>query len=165
MSICDKIANSIDIPTLLCYTDLRIIRKLCEIEVIAMPKYMTKQRKLLTDYLALHPDENISAGQIAEALSEKISKSAVYRNLSDMEAEGKVRRIVGSGREVFYQYADAHACEGCLHLSCTKCGKTIHMQKQIADRLVDSVAENDDFSIDKGETVIYGVCAACRKEG
>jgi len=129
-----------------------------------MPKYMTKQRKLLTDYLSLHADESISAGQIADALSDRISKSAVYRNLSAMEAEGKVRRIVsGSSREIFYQYADAHACEGCLHLSCTKCGKTIHMQKQIADELVDSVALNDNFSIDKGETVIYGVCAECGK--
>jgi len=127
-----------------------------------MSKYMTKQRKLLTDYLSLHADESISAGQIADALSDQISKSAVYRNLSAMEAEGKVRRIVsGSSREIFYQYADAHACEGCLHLSCTKCGKTMHMQKQIADRLVDSVALNDKFSIDKGETVIYGVCAEC----
>ena len=127
-----------------------------------MSKYMTKQRKLLTDYLSLHADESISAGQIADALSDQISKSAVYRNLSAMEAEGKVRRIVsGSSREIFYQYADAHACAGCLHLSCTKCGKTMHMQKQIADRLVDSVALSDKFSIDKGETVIYGVCAEC----
>ena len=101
---------------------------------------------------------------IADALSDQISKSAVYRNLSAMEAEGKVRRIVsGSSREIFYQYADAHACEGCLHLSCTKCGKTMHMQKQIADRLVDSVALSDKFSINKGETVIYGVCAECGK--
>jgi Fur family ferric uptake transcriptional regulator len=129
-----------------------------------MPKYVTKQRKILTDYLSRHPDESISAGQIADALSDQISKSAVYRNLSDMESEGKVRRVVGGGsREVVYQYVDGHGCEGCLHLSCTKCGKTVHMQKQIADRLVDSVAENNDFSIDKGETVIYGVCAACRK--
>ena len=37
------------------------------------------------------------------------------------------------------------------------------MQQQLADRLVDSVAQNNDFAIDKGETVIYGVCAACQK--
>lgn len=129
-----------------------------------MSKYMTKQRKLLTDYLAQHTDESISAGQIAEALADTISKSAVYRNLSALEAEGKIRRVVsGSSREVVYQYVDGHDCKGCLHLSCTKCGKTVHMQKQIADTLVDSVALTDNFSIDKGETVIYGVCAKCAK--
>lgn len=129
-----------------------------------MSKYMTKQRKLLIDYLARHTDESISAGQIAEALADTISKSAVYRNLADMEAEGKLRRVVGGNtREVVYQYSGGHSCEGCLHLSCKKCGKTIHMEKQLADRLVDSVAANDNFSIDKSETVIYGVCASCQK--
>ena len=114
---------------------------------------MTKQRKLLLDYLSQHTDESLSASQ-----------SAVYRNLSALEAEGKIRRVVsGSSREVVYQYVDGHDCKGCLHLSCTKCGKTVHMQKQIADTLVDSVAMSDNFSIDKGETVIYGVCAECAK--
>ena len=129
-----------------------------------MPKYMTKQRKLLTDYLMQHVDENLSAGQIADALSDTVSKSAVYRNLSDMESEGKLHRVMGGGsREVIYRYSGAHTCSECLHLSCKKCGKTVHMQQQLADRLVDSVAQNNDFAIDKGETVIYGVCAACQK--
>ncbi len=129
-----------------------------------MPKYVTKQRKLLIDYLARHTDESLSAGQIARALADTVSKSAVYRNLADMEAEGRLRRIAGGGaREVVYQYSDGASCGGCLHLSCKKCGKTVHMEKQVADALVDRVAESDHFSIDKGETVIYGVCASCQK--
>lgn len=129
-----------------------------------MPKYITKQRRILTDYLSRHPDESISAGAIAEALADRISKSAVYRNLADMEAEGRVRRVANSGgREAVYQYTEGHGCEGCLHLSCKKCGKTIHMQKQLADRLVERVAEDDCFSIDTGETIIYGVCADCKQ--
>lgn len=129
-----------------------------------MPKYMTKQRKILTDYLMQHIDENLSAGQIAEALSDTISKSAVYRNLADMEREGKLHRVMGGGsREVIYRFSGSHTCSQSLHLSCKKCGKTVHMQQQLADALVESVAANDDFSIDKGETVIYGVCSSCRK--
>ena len=129
-----------------------------------MPKYLTKQRRMLTEYLSAHPDESISAGQIAEALADCISKSAVYRNLADMEAEGVLRRVANSGsHEVIYQYVKGHGCEGALHLSCKKCGKTVHMQKQIADLLVDSVAQSDNFSIDKGETVIYGICSGCKE--
>ena len=128
-----------------------------------MPKYMTKQRKILTDYLSKHTDENLSAGQIAQALSEQISKSAVYRNLSDMEAEGKLHRVAGGGgREVIYRYSDEHKCFGYLHLSCKSCGKTVHMEKKIADELVTSVAASDHFSIDKSDTVIYGLCADCK---
>ena len=128
-----------------------------------MPKYLTKQRKLLLEYLSLHTDESISAAQIAEALSDRVSVSAVYRNLADMEAEGKLRRVAGGGsREAVYQYIDEHKCKSALHLSCKKCGKTVHMQKQIADELVDSVAQSDDFVIDKGDTVIYGICSKCK---
>lgn len=129
-----------------------------------MPKYMTKQRKLLTDYLMQHIDENLSAGQIAEALSDTVSQSAVYRNLSDMEAEGKLHRVMGGGREVVYRYSDSRTCSRSLHLSCKKCGKTVHMQQQLADALVTGVAESDNFAVDKGETVIYGTCAACRQK-
>ena len=130
-----------------------------------MPKYITKQRKILTDYLTQHIDESLSAGQIAEALSDTISKSAVYRNLSDMEAEGKLHRVMGGGnREAVYRYSGGTVCSQSLHLSCKKCGKTVHLQQQIADDLVTSVAANEAFTIDKGETVIYGVCAGCQSK-
>ena len=129
-----------------------------------MPKYLTKQRKLLIEYLSSRPDESISAGEIAEAMYDRVSVSAVYRNLADMEAEGRLRRVAGGGsREAVYQYIDETACRSALHLSCKKCGRTVHMQKQIADSLVNSVEQNDHFSIDKGETIIYGVCGNCQK--
>ena len=129
-----------------------------------MSKYTTRQRRALLDYLTEHADESLSAAQIAEALSgQEISVSAVYRNLADMEAEGRLRRVApGGSREAVYQYIDERECRGCLHLSCTKCGKTVHMQQQTADALVSSVESDSHFSIDKSETVIYGVCSDCK---
>lgn len=130
-----------------------------------MAKYITKQRKMLLDYLSRHTDENLSASQIAAALSDTVSQSAVYRNLSDMEAEGTLHRVMGGGgKEAVYRYSDAVTCSDKLHLSCKKCGRTVHMQKQIADTLVSSVAANEAFAIDTSETVIYGVCAACMEK-
>ncbi|MBQ9345786.1 MAG: transcriptional repressor [Oscillibacter sp.] len=130
-----------------------------------MAKYMTRQRKALLPYLRAHPDELLSAQQIADALGEaSLSLSAVYRNLSELEAEGKVRRSHrGSDREVFFQYMDADACRNCLHLSCKRCGRTFHMDAEEAKALVDTVAARDGFAIDKAETVLYGVCGDCRE--
>ena len=70
-----------------------------------MLNYSTRQRKALLAYLSRHPDELLSARQIAAALEqEKISLSAVYRNLAQLEAEEKVRRSSKTGtREVYYQ--------------------------------------------------------------
>ena len=80
-------------------------------------------------FLEEHPDELLTARQMADALAEKqISLSAVYRNLAQLEAEEKVRRSAKSGsHEAFYQYLDANGCKGALHMSCVKCGKTFHM--------------------------------------
>ena len=128
---------------------------------------MTKQRKTLISYLSAHADEKLSAKQIEADLSgEGISISAVYRNLSDLEKEGKVRRVNQSGsREVFYQYTDGAHCRESLHLSCQKCGRTYHMNTLGADMLVKNLAQSDEFTIDKANTVLYGVCKDCQKQG
>lgn len=129
-----------------------------------MPKYITKQRKLLTEYLSRHTDESLSANRIAEALCDKISKSAVYRNLSDMESEGKLRRVAANGsREVIYQYVDEEKCHDCLHLSCKKCGKTYHMNCAVAENIIKDISDNELFDIDKEKTVLYGICKDCKE--
>ena len=94
-----------------------------------MPKYNTKQRNLLMDFLAAHPDEEFTAREIAGALSEQgISQSAVYRNLADLEEEGLLkRRTRPGGRENHFRYLGNTHCAEALHLSCKVCGRTIHL--------------------------------------
>ncbi len=130
-----------------------------------MAKYMTQQRKSLLDYLNRHSDEVLSVEEIASALEkEAISKSSVYRNLSNLENEGKVRRkYSGAGREILYQYIGAEECRSSLHLSCRVCGRTFHMTADGAEQLVSTVLRTDGFAVDKGATVLYGVCKNCRK--
>ena len=132
-----------------------------------MRKYATRQRAALVDYLQAHADEELSAGQIAQALSsEGISKSAVYRNLSALEAEGQVKRNTKSGsKAVFYRYLGAEAYRDHLHLSCSKCGRTFHMDIIETTKLVSSVAQGSDFTVDSASTVLYGVCGSCRGKG
>lgn len=127
-----------------------------------MQAYMTQPRKRLLSYLHTHADETLSAGQIAEELPE-ISVSAVYRNLSALERDGAVRKVAKAGsREVFYQYMNAEKCRDHLHLSCKKCGKTFHMDEEETAALLDSIARIDGFSVDRGDTVLYGTCEDCR---
>ena len=131
-----------------------------------MPDYKTQQRKVFLAYLSQHTDELLSARQIADALAdEKISLSAVYRNLAQLEAEEKVRRSSKSGtREVYYQYLDAENCKGALHMSCVKCGRTFHMASGNAVLFAKHLAQSEQFTLDAADTVLYGTCADCREE-
>lgn len=130
-----------------------------------MPKYVTRQRRVLLAYLQQHTDETLSAQEIAAALSgERVSLSAVYRNIAELEAEGLLRRSPGAGREGYYQYIGADKCRDCLHLSCKRCGRTFHMDPKEAEELSRALEKTEGFAIDRADTVLYGVCEICRDE-
>lgn len=129
-----------------------------------MPVYQTQTRKLLLDYLQSHADESLSAGKISEDLPQ-ISVSAVYRNLAALERDGAVCAVSRTGsRERLYRFAAAEQCKSHLHLSCTKCGRTFHMNTEQTEDLVQTVAAQDRFMVDRSETVLYGICEACQKK-
>ena len=130
-----------------------------------MAKYLTKQRKLMLDFLAEHTDETLSAGQIADALSGKeISTSAIYRNLAALEQEGRLKRSARPGsQEAYYRFTDDKECRGHLHLSCLRCGKTVHVEEAETDALTHQLAKSEGFALDREDTVLYGICADCQK--
>ena len=125
--------------------------------------YNTEQRNLLLTFLKENPDKKFSVKEIENALETKnISRSAVYRNLSELEKDGKIKRYSKSGsRETFYQYYDLQCCKTHIHLSCIKCGKIFHMENEIADTLINKVSLMEGFAINKGETTLYGLCKNC----
>lgn len=130
-----------------------------------MAKYMTRQRAVLTEFLSRHPDESFSAAQIAEALqAQDVSLSAVYRNLGELETQGVVCRTSREGgREALYRYTQSEGCRRHLHMSCTRCGRTFHMDLPTTDSLVEQVAEDTDFQVDRASTVLHGICGGCIK--
>ena len=131
-----------------------------------MRTYHTEQRKSILDYLESKQDTCVTAAEIATALSPVVSKSAVYRNLADLEREGKVVRVTMSGdRAAGYRYAASHACAGKIHISCVRCGKTEHLSATTAFRLERALAAEDGFSLNKGECMLYGVCRSCNEGG
>lgn len=128
-----------------------------------MKVYNTEQRKSILQYLEEKHDECVTATEIAEALSDSVSKSAVYRNLADLEKEGKVVRVTLSGDRSFgYRYADHDSCQGKIHISCVRCGKTEHVPASATEALEQALAEEEGFSLSKGECMLYGVCADCK---
>jgi len=126
--------------------------------------YKTAQRRRLMDFLQNNPDKQFSAQQIAANLpAPEISLSAIYRNLSVLESAGLINRFVKEGsREVYYQYTQAERCRNRIHLICTKCGKTLHAEPAMADRLQSEALTSAGFRVDRSKTVLYGLCKDCQ---
>ena len=127
--------------------------------------YNTEQRAALLSFLTENPDKTFSAKEIAQALAGKnISKSSVYRNLAELEAEQKIKRVTKAGsKESFYQFFDNSECKNHIHLSCTKCGKIFHLESKQTEKLVSEVEKADGFEISRSETTLYGTCRECSK--
>jgi len=128
--------------------------------------YHTEQRKSILDYLESRKDACMTAGEIATALFPVVSKSAVYRNLADLEREGKVVRVSQTGDRSFaYRYAGSHSCVGKIHISCVRCGRTEHVSSEAAASFEKALRDADGFSLNKGECMLFGVCKACHDGG
>ncbi len=130
-----------------------------------MAEYATAQRAKLLDYFLSHADEVLTVGQVARDLSaDGVSVSAVYRNISEMEKKGLLKRLAGEGsHETHYQFTGSDECRSHLHFSCKECGRICHVDDSVTKMLVDSMAANGNFLMDVSKTVLYGVCANCSK--
>ena len=128
--------------------------------------YKTEQRKVLIDFFEHNKDKVFSASEIVDALKkDDISLSAVYRNLKDLENDGKVKKLAkAQSRVVYYQYVDCASCKGHMHLSCTNCGNIVHLPEQESEVLEKTILKNSHFNIDKSSTILYGVCEKCNKK-
>ncbi len=130
-----------------------------------MAVYQTKQRLLLGEFFNSQPHKVFSATELVQyfAVNHDISASTIYRNLSELDAEGVIRQVTNlGGRDTQYQYIGADSCKGKIHLLCSKCHKSIHMSSDINQYLSGQLLSVDGFVVDSNSSVIYGVCKHCQ---
>lgn len=140
-----------------------MIRKLDDMEVTKLAKYITEQRKELISFFTKNPDKQFTSRQIANLLqNQDISQSAVYRNLAALEEEGMLCRSVKEGsREFYYQYVHLDECINYIHMTCVKCSKIIHAPSKATERMLETISSEVGFMVDKTKTVLYGLCKEC----
>ena len=135
-----------------------------QIERLIHMAYMTSQRKALYELLEKHHDESLSSDEIIELMGEKASRSAVYRNLAALKKQGLIKEtMTGTSSKTVYRYVGSHECINHLHLECSKCGKTYHLDTPATNTLIKDVMQESNFQVDSSSTVLYGICETCRK--
>ena len=135
-----------------------------------MAEYETRQRRVLLDFLKRHPDRGFSVEELYAELSsccpqcDLPGKSTLYRLIPKLVSEGLVKRFSGErGRQFQYQLVDCEECQAHLHLKCTECGCLFHMNHAASEQIICEVLEQNAFSLDQKETVLFGICRDCRR--
>ncbi len=134
-----------------------------------MAEYNTEQKKLLLEFLEKNHDSAYTIEEISNELKAKgasVGKSTVYRLMTKLVEEKRVKRQLASGsRKAIYRIVLDEHCHNHLHLQCTECGKVLHLDEKISDELLDTVKKLNAFAISEEDTVLMGRCAGCAVGG
>lgn len=134
-----------------------------------MAEYVTEQKKTLQKILEDNCDKAYTVDELLQKMkiaceSDAPAKSTVYRLLTHLVEEGTVKRFTdGSSRKATYQIVIGEHCDSHLHLKCMDCGKIIHLDDDVSDKVLSAVKSTSDFSINEEATVIFGKCGSCKK--
>ena len=105
---------------------------------------------------------SLTADEITHLLSPDGSgRSSFYRIISKMVDEGKLRRIADEKtRRTTYQYLGDEHCAEHLHLKCNGCGRLIHLDHDVSEKLVTSLRSIGGFALD-ARSMLFGRCEKC----
>ena len=135
--------------------------------------YKTEGKTRLVNYFSQHPDTQYTVDELHAALSgaypdvyqnqgKGCGKSSLYRQLSLLLEEGTVRKFRDDTQAAYvYQYVACGACSHHFHLKCLNCGKLEHLDCVLSDQLLSHIRTDHNFIIDRGRSILYGLCAAC----
>jgi Fur family ferric uptake transcriptional regulator len=123
----------------------------------------------LLDFLEKNHDSSYTIEEITNELKARgatVGKSTVYRLMTRLVEEKRVKRqLSDSSRKAIYRITlDSH-CHNHLHLQCIKCGKVLHLDEEVSDKLLDTVQQINNFSVSEEDTVLMGKCADCKLGG
>ena len=128
--------------------------------------YQTEQKKALLSFLESHQEEAFSIEQLSRALAagpgRAPGKSTLYRLISQLAEEGRVKRLSdGHGRHAVYQLLPH--CGGHLHLRCSSCGRLYHMEDGESAAIIAEILSRHHFAVDGADAVLPGCCENCRE--
>ena len=132
-----------------------------------MSHYQTEQKKVLLSFLEQNTHTPYRIDDIVRKLreeygSETPGKSTIYRLMTELVEEGRVKRLVrGNSRHFVYQLLSGTSCHRHLHLKCNCCGNLLHLDAATSNRILQAVESFNQFSVSLEDTVLFGTCRLC----
>ena len=130
--------------------------------------YKTPGRQRLLSFLENHPDRQFTAEELCRELDTQspgeaqTRKSTLYRHLSELCAEGTVRKYRSDTQSAYvYQYVGQGDCRHHFHLKCVVCDALVHLECTVSEELLSHISAHHGFEVDSGRSILYGLCKAC----
>ncbi len=126
-------------------------------------KYNTGKRAQIIRFLRINSSRSFTLEEISDEITtDGHGRSTVYRIVSELVSEGKLRRLSdGKTRHCTYQYIGDDECSSHLHLKCRDCGRLIHLEDEISHEFAAALLSLDGFTLDAG-TMLFGKCKDCK---
>lgn len=116
---------------------------------------MTAQRQQVADAVArlVHATPD----QVAELVPD-VDLTTVYRTLETLEQIGLLAHThLGHGPASYRLATDDH-----LHVVCHSCSTVVSAPPGLADELIERLAAERGFAVDRSHLTVFGTCADCR---
>ncbi len=130
--------------------------------------YKTVGKEKMIRFFSEHPDCQFTAEELCRALNGdgESGKSSVYRQLSELCRADAVRKFRSDARggSVYQYVATEGDCRNHFHAKCIRCGVLEHLACGDSSGFASHLLDKHGFSIDCGQSVLYGVCRSCRAE-
>ena len=128
--------------------------------------YNTDGRRVLIDFLKKNPDRQFTVEELCRAVNgdAESGKSSVYRHLGELCESDTVRKFRSERQNrAVYQYVGSGCdCHAHFHEKCLHCGALRHLDCDDSVAFAAHLLAVHGFEVDRGQSILYGVCAACR---
>lgn len=129
------------------------------------PQRRTRQRATIAEVLDSF-DEFRTAQDIHDLLrhrGDQVGLATVYRNLQSMVEAGEVDLVRTPDGQASYRACGHATRTHHHHLICRQCGRTVELELDGVESLIDSLAERHAFSDVDHSLELHGLCAACAR--
>ena len=128
--------------------------------------YQTRQQEAIETLFSSRAEDCLTAEEVYQTLAESgmdIGKTTVYRAITRLCQTGRLRRYAAhdSGGAARFQYNPCR--ESHLHIRCTHCGALAHLHCDEVDAFSKHLTCHHGFTLDEGQTILYGLCEGCRE--
>lgn len=122
--------------------------------------YNTKQKDLVLKEIKNHKEFTIN--EIHERLKDEVGLTTIYRKIDELIKDGKVSKYIGKDNLAHYQYLEQCNLDNHFYLRCEECGNIEHVDCDCINALSEHITGKHNFSLDKNNIVINGLCNKCK---